>query len=507
MRRRWTQLWPLAPLLVATVMSASPLGCGNKSSTNQARYLDRESLLDPQTCATCHIGHYKDWAGSMHAYASDDPVFLAMNARGQAETDGGLGSFCVKCHAPMALAEGATTDGTNLATVPGKLKGVTCFFCHSVDSVTGTHNAALTLSDDLVMRGEYTDPVANQAHAAKYSSLHDRDASDSAGLCGSCHDIVSPLGAHIERTYQEWQAYVFANPANGPVLTCPQCHMHAVDNMLIAQNVSGVSPRTYHTHDFPAVDTALTPGFPGEADAGPTVVSELQKTLAAALCVTQLGGVRVILENVTAGHFWPSGAGQDRRVWAEVVASAGGKAFWSSGVVPDGTPVVSLQNDPGPLWLLRDCMFDANSKQVDMFWQAAEARGNELPVQTTLNPQDPAYYATHIVQRFPHVTPSDVLPQMPDQVTLRIRIQPVGLDVLNDLADAGYLDPSVASAMPTWDALPLLTWTPQAAAAQNAGYTEDNNLTKVTCVLSPLAPRTLASPYNNAVNPNQGCSP
>ena len=44
--------------------------------------LSREELLDPKTCAGCHPQHYREWASSMHAYASDDPVFIAMNRRG-----------------------------------------------------------------------------------------------------------------------------------------------------------------------------------------------------------------------------------------------------------------------------------------------------------------------------------------------------------------------------------------------------------------------------------------
>ena len=39
-------------------------------------------MLDPATCQSCHPTHVRDWSGSMHAYASDDPVFVAMNARG-----------------------------------------------------------------------------------------------------------------------------------------------------------------------------------------------------------------------------------------------------------------------------------------------------------------------------------------------------------------------------------------------------------------------------------------
>ena len=62
---------------------------------------------------------------------------------------------------------------------------------------------------------------------------------------------------------------------------------------------------------------------------------------------------------------------------------------------------------------------------------------------------------------------------------MRIRIQPVGLDVLNDLVSAGYLDGSLVASMRTWDAAPLLTWTPQSA---NLTYTEDGQ--PVTCVSS-----------------------
>jgi hypothetical protein len=487
-------LWTLAPLAVAAAAAGAPIGC-SQSSGGASAYLDRDTMLDPLTCSSCHADHYRDWAGSMHAYASDDPVFLAMNARGQAETNHGLGSFCVKCHAPIAVAEGATTDGTNLASVPQKLKGITCFFCHSIDSVSGAHDAAVGQSGDLLMRGEYADPVANTAHASTYSVLHDRDHSESAGLCGACHDIVSPAGAPIERTYSEWQSSVFAHVQGGN--TCSQCHMSQSTKPVPIAQAPGAGPRNYHGHDFPAVDVAMTPGFPN-ADAERAAVQKLlQTTLQTALCVTQAGGVRVLLDNVAAGHDWPSGAAQDRRAWVEVIASKGGSVFYQSGVVPDGTPVVSLQNDPD-LWLLRDCMFDASAKQVDMFWLAATTQGNELPVQVTFDPTDPRYYKTHVVQTFPRALDA-VLAQMPDQVTMRIRLQPIGLDVLNDLVTTGYLDPSIPAAMPTWDAAPLLTWTPAAATLT---YQEQG--VPVTCV-SATAFNVAAD--KTPATANAGCSP
>jgi hypothetical protein len=488
----------LAALGLATAAACTPLGCNGGSGQAQQAYLDRDTMLDPLTCKTCHADHYDDWAGSMHAYASDDPVFQAMNQRGQKETGGQLGSFCVKCHAPMALNEGATTDGTNLASVPQKLKGVTCFFCHSIDSVTGSHNADVTLSDDLVMRGEYTDPVANTAHAATYAALQDRDRVESAGMCGACHDIVSPGGAPIERTYSEWQTSVFAHPQGGN--TCGQCHMKESTSPVPIAQAPGVSPREYHAHDFPGVDVALTASFPNADTEKQAVQTFLQSTLQTALCVTQQGGVRVLLDNVAAGHFWPSGASQDRRAFAEVIASQGGTVFYQSGVVPDGTPVVAVQNDPD-LWLLRDCMFDGSGNQVDMFWLAATTQGDELPVQVTFDMTSSLYYQTHIVQNFPRAL-NAVLPQMPDQVTMRIRIQPIGLDVLNDLVGGGYLDASVAAAIPMFDAAPLLTWTPQAAAAAKLTYLEDGQ--PVTCVSSTAF--NVAGDKNPATS-NKGCSP
>jgi hypothetical protein len=453
-------------------------------------------MLDPQTCASCHIDHYRDWSGSMHAYASDDPVFLAMNNRGQTETGGQLGSFCVKCHAPMALSEGATVDGTNLATVPRALKGVTCFFCHSIDAVTGSHNAAVTQSDDLVMRGEYSDPVPSTAHASTYAVLQDRDRAESAGLCGACHDIVNTNGAAIERTYAEWQSSIFADPQGGN--TCGQCHMdQSVTPVPIAQ-APNAKARDYHDHDFPGVDVALDPSFPNADTERQKVQAFLQTTLQTALCVTAQGAVRVIVDNVSAGHFWPSGAAQDRRAWAEVIASTGGQVFYQSGVVPDGTPVVSVEGDPD-LWLLRDCMFDATGAQVSMFWQAVTTEGNELPVPVTTNPVDPRYYQTHIYQSFPRSTTA-VLPQMPDQVTMRIRVQPIGLDVLRDLATTGYLDAGLLASMPTWDAAPLITWTP---ATANLTYFDDDGQ-RVTCVS--------ATDFNvgadkNLATENAGCTP
>ena len=480
--------WGFAALTVAAIAGGLPLGCSSSSGAPAPSYLDRSTMLDPQTCQSCHANHYDQWAASMHATASDDPIFRAMNARGQRETKGQLGSFCVKCHAPIALSEGATTNGLNLDSVPRPLRGVTCFFCHSIDSVTGSHNAAVSLSTDLAMRGEISDPTPNRAHASSYDTLQDRNHAESASLCGACHDIVTTGGAHIERTFAEWQGSIFSHPEGD---TCDQCHMSQSATKGPIAQVSGTSlPARYvYSHDFPGVDVALPAGSTTEQKA---VEQLLQTTLQTALCVTQQGAVRVIVDNVAAGHFWPSGAVQDRRAWAEVIASKAGKMIYQSGVVPQGGSVTALSADPD-LWLLRDCMFDASGKPVDMFWQAASVESNELPAPVTLDPMNPSFYKTHVYQRFPRGI-SATLPQMPDQVTLRVRIQPIGVDVLESLVKSGDLDAGVPGEMPIFDVTPIVTWTPAAAAAAALTYQEQGQ--PVACVspsnLNVAADKTLA---------------
>jgi hypothetical protein len=117
-------LLPLAAALVALASCTS-------SKADDAPTLTGDALMDPNNCLPCHADQFRAWSGSMHAYACEDPVFLAMNKRMQRETNGQAGTLCVGCHAPLAVRLGKTTDGLNLADLPTAFKGVTCYFCHT----------------------------------------------------------------------------------------------------------------------------------------------------------------------------------------------------------------------------------------------------------------------------------------------------------------------------------------------------------------------------------------
>ncbi len=440
--------------------------------------LDVEALMDPRTCEGCHPVQYAEWASSMHAYASEDPLFVAMNSRGV--EDAKIGEFCVNCHAPMAVRTGATTDGSNLAELPRHLQGVTCYYCHNVQDVTGDHNNPLVLADDTVMRGAFDDPLPTPAHGSAYSEFVDRDRFESSRLCGACHDIVNGNGVHLERTFGEWKDSVYSTAVGGT--TCGQCHMDQSLKEAKVANVADAPTRRVHSHLLPGVDLALTP-FPDKALQREAVQKQLDNTLQTALCVRGVGAaaqLELIIDNVGAGHSFPSGATQDRRAWVEVVAYDDDDAvIYESGVVPEGSSVSEL-DDPD-LWLMGDCMFDDSGAPVHMFWEATDNVSRLLPAQATFDVSDPRYYQSHLFRTYPSDAP---LGQMPARVVARVWLQPFELMVFDELVDAGDLvdgdDWSVAEVRNALAPLQIgtdLVWT-----AESANETFTDRLLPVSCI-------------------------
>lgn len=444
-------------MLLAAATTAAFGGCTGADEESAA--FPRDKLLDPATCGSCHEDHFRDWSGSMHAYAAEDPVFVAMNKRLQRETNGAIGDFCVRCHAPMAVRDGKTKDGLNLADLPAQYRGVTCFFCHTVDGVDALHNNGLRYTDETTMRGPFADATRSTAHRSARSPLHDQTGLESSSMCGSCHDIVTPGGAHIERTFAEWKESLFATETGQ---TCGSCHMKPAEGLRPIANVQGVYARKSHSHTFAAVDRALTP-WPNTGEQKAEVQDFLDASLQASLCVSrreQSAQMRVILDNVFAGHSFPSGSSSDRRVWVELVASRAGQVVYQSGVVEEGKAVLDGPSDPD-LWLMRDLVFDKTGKETHQFGLATCYESRILPFPVTASASDPRFYQRNIVRDYPA---DGSFVALPDTVTMRVRILPIGLDVLDDLLASGDLDPSVRGKMETMQVGPTVTWTSATAS-------------------------------------------
>ncbi len=478
--------------------------CGGGSNGGESGPVTSNSkIIDAENCKDCHPRHFAQWQGSMHAQAANDPVFLAMNERGQRETDGELGGFCVGCHAPMAVQLGLTDDGLNLSDLPQRVKGVTCYFCHNTTDVTGTHNNPLTLGLDRIMRGPIQDPFDGGFHGAEYADEQDGLTLRSGDMCGSCHDIVTPNGVHLERTYEEWKFSFFSNPdAMNPALpdmmffgqTCNNCHMAGTYGSAVA-DVEGVpADRVYHDHRFVGVDVALVP-FPDE-DQAPALeadqragIDEVRRTvLCASLCVRdEVGGdgkeVVAWLHNEFAGHHWPSGANQDRRAWAEVIAyDAADQVLFQTGVVPDGTPVVDVESTDPNFWSFRDRIVNDAGEEVHMFWDATDTIPSNLSVAEEFFGDS----RTWEKRVFPAVA------EGPDRVTLRVQLRAMGLEVIDSLITSGDLDPALRDRFETFNIPPAeLTWIPPDPANEDSAQLSD---TYGSCVHSG---QVCFSPFSN----------
>jgi hypothetical protein len=441
-----------ASLLFAVAFSA---GCGGAPGTT---LLTREQLEDPEACRSCHPDQYDEWSGSMHAYAAEDPVFRAMNARAQRDNPA-TGTFCVNCHAPLAVRDGLTSDGMNLDDIPATKRGITCYFCHAVEAVDGTHNNPLVLASDDSLFGPFDRIASGTPHKGIYSRLMDDTTLESVDMCGSCHDIQNLQQAHVERTFKEWRETVFAVSPGGA--TCAQCHMPGRDGP--ASTLSS-RVRRLHSHAFPAVDLALTP-FPAnnpQNDRQRAAAQTLLDTvIQATLCHNPLTGrLELTLDNVSAGHGFPSGATPDRRAWVELTAFAGGAQIYSSG----SAAAFPLEASPDPdLWLIRDCLFDAAGHEVKMFWLPTTVTSNVLPggvVQTLTDPT--SFTRTHIRKSYPA---TGTLPATPDRATVRVHLKALGDDVLDDFVASGDLDPGVPATIARYElgGGAALEWTPSKA--------------------------------------------
>jgi nitrate/TMAO reductase-like tetraheme cytochrome c subunit len=402
----------------------------------------------------------------MHAYSTEDPVFVAMNKRGQEETNGELGTFCVNCHAPMAVRENAFADSgadkfANVAALPAPLKGVTCYFCHNATGVGEPHNNGnLTLANDDVMRGAISNALEPSVHKVAYSEFHDATKPQSSLMCGTCHDIVTPRGLHLERTYEEYADSIQAQPGS-QFQSCQDCHMGRNENPQVIATKTGrpgelTNNRTLHPHLWPAVDLPLTEWPHADAMRSAVEQCELKRTISyrtLELMPGPIGQLRIALES-EAGHKIPSGAAQDRRMWVELTGyDANNNELFALGRIPEQA-VEEPDGEPHPC-MFREYMLDESGAETHDFWEGASldrARGQLLPYKKIGSSLIPGDHSAECVFQ----PPLSAAIEPAHHVEMHIRMRPMGMDVLNDLVSTGHLSPDIPPRMHT---LSVERWT------------------------------------------------
>jgi hypothetical protein len=132
---------------------------------------------------------------SMHAYAADDPVFLALNRAAN-----GRPTARSVTSASSATRRSRSAQGSPPTAQPGRraawAKGVTCYFCHNaVDGHRRSQQPDPPRRRRQTMRGGLRDPIGSPAHRTAYSNLLDATKADLVASCAARATTSSPRPA------------------------------------------------------------------------------------------------------------------------------------------------------------------------------------------------------------------------------------------------------------------------------------------------------------------------
>lgn len=193
-------------------------------------------------CAKCHQKIYDEWRVSAHAYAAISPMFQRFEQAITVVSQGTIGTFCVRCHAPVATQmeyprEASIADGAAVFR-----EGITCVACHRVVERYGRVNGERRIEP-----GDIFQPVVGNiggsgiakaaADADNYKvKLHPGDKRPGQELhqgaiqfeqlsrsefCVSCHQVAVHPGVALEVVWAQYRA----SPARARGVSCQDCHM------------------------------------------------------------------------------------------------------------------------------------------------------------------------------------------------------------------------------------------------------------------------------------------
>jgi hypothetical protein len=170
----------------------------------------------------------------------------------------------------------------------------------------------------------------------------------------------------------------------------------------------------------------------------------------------------------------------------------------AAGGFPSALPLEDSSPDPD-LWLIRDCLYDANGGPLTMFWQASSVgTSNQLPGLLIENVNNPISYNAHYTLDFPR---SGTLATEPDHVTATVHLKAIGDDVLQSLVTSGDLDPSIPPLIASYTLAGggTLDWTPTGVGVFSANDPVTNAV--MTCVTTGTYKSNITAAVSHAKCP------
>jgi hypothetical protein len=314
----------------------------------------------PDVCGGCHEKQYREWTGSVHNLAFQDPVYQGELNKGFKAVGHDISRQCEGCHSPAGVVTGEIKGPGLKGLSPMALAGVSCDICHSISGVTHwqtpshePENGSLILTPGvetkegqvLIKRGPFkpSSDCGGGFHQCEESSLHLK-----ADLCASCHQVYH-YDAHfpLEATYLEWKHGPYAQKT----ILCQDCHM--VDNAVFRRAADEFKKpeRAEYRHYFNGANYLLyylaagAATKAGNKDLAANLTEKYEMAVdrlksAAELDVApvyrggQLAEVAIRVKNIRAGHNLPTSLTNVRQMWLELTArDEKGKVLMSSGTL------------------------------------------------------------------------------------------------------------------------------------------------------------------------------
>jgi hypothetical protein len=321
-------------------------------------------------CQSCHPRHYAEWMGSLHA-AVGRRSLLPHGSHWHPDRGGDLADpSCKPCHGGgLTALLGARPIGHHVRLDHAAERSITCVVCHQVRDVFERAPPPAAPAGKLA-GAPATRPDADRFHreSKPLSALRRPD------FCGPCHQVRSPNGLDLERTYSQFLESPFAARQDN----CVVCHMVGYAGEMVA---GGRHHGQLHRHDFIGADAAVH-ALPAVGPQHERVRLFLESAAALFLHAPErvaAGGsceVEVEVVNSGAGHNFPAGFPKERRLWIEVEAALDdGTRVFASGL---GRAEEREDAADSQLADFTDRFLDAAGKEVAFWWEAAAIEERSL---------------------------------------------------------------------------------------------------------------------------------
>ncbi len=322
-------------------------------------------LFQPSEACGCHSTFIEQWSRSMHAQSMSDPLYLTKLEEAEKATDGAIGPFCKKCHAPAAEMTGEIAKGSERS--PGTGEGINCSFCHQISGMSKgvIGNVSQLVDPSGVRRAQLKDPQA--PHPTAYSELHEK-----AKICGGCHNVNHPInGMHLESTFSEWEKGPYAKKG----IVCQDCHMSTKPGEIgpTTGQAAGGAPQRDNIYQMIFVGGQVGLGPSDVATARLQSAATIQLEIPEIVSAGESAKTKVTITNSGAGHYLPTGLTEVRQMWLEVTATGADGSVVKLGERMFGT-------------ILED---DAGNAPVEL-WDATKIKSDDRipPLESVTNEYD-----------------------------------------------------------------------------------------------------------------------